>query len=231
MEGSLYKLKKGMTGTTWKKNWVEVDTAQIRQFPSKGKPSAKEVPKNAFPLSECHLEVSHLRKLCFKIMHKSSSESMVLAVDDDDEYNKWFETLRKNIKSATKAALRAEATRDRGNNGPTGGATADFDDDDIDEDEYGEDGEDVDDESASDANSDEGLTDAERYEKLKLATILSFFAEHNKSKVCIDGLILSVPLNLCFLVSFHVSQFFYPSTNSSLIINVCYCINFAHSYF
>lgn len=93
IEGSLWKLKSSLTGSTWKKHWVSADGDVLRQWHARNKPPATESPKYTFHLRDCTVEDNLVRKYCFKVTEKSTNTSLVFAADDFDTYEKWLKLL------------------------------------------------------------------------------------------------------------------------------------------
>lgn len=89
-EEALWKLKKGLTGSYWKKNWVYADGETLYQWQSTTKPVSGEAPKYSCLLGECKIEESSIRKYAFKITEKTGQESMLFAADDFDSYEAWL---------------------------------------------------------------------------------------------------------------------------------------------
>ncbi len=97
MEGSLYKMKKGITGSNyWKKHWVYADNDYLYQWQSNNKPKG-EAPKYTCCLADCNIEESQVRKFAFKITEKSSKETMTFAAEDFNSYECWLKILFGNI--------------------------------------------------------------------------------------------------------------------------------------
>jgi hypothetical protein len=101
MEGSLWKYKSSLTGSTWKKHWVVCDGQTLSQYHSRTKPAANERPKYVLTLANCSVEDSDLRKLCFKVTEAAKSLTLILAVDDFDTYEKWLKLLVRRGRSST----------------------------------------------------------------------------------------------------------------------------------
>ena len=116
MEGSLWKMKSSLTGTTWKKHWVHADVTTIKQWHSRTKPSANEKPKYVLDLSHCEIEDNQSRKYCFKISDQANRTVLLLAVDDFDEYEKWLKILFHKRNAAAAAAEPSEQSADNENN-------------------------------------------------------------------------------------------------------------------
>ena len=95
VEGSLWKLKTSLTGTTWKKHWVVCDGTKLYQFKSKAKPPANEAPKYTLDVASSTVEYTNVRKFCFKINDSSNNLSLVLAADDFESYEKWLKATMK----------------------------------------------------------------------------------------------------------------------------------------
>ena len=93
MEGSLWKLKSSLTGSTWKKHWVSCDGSEIHQYHSRAKPQASEAPKYKLVLANCTIEDSTARKFCFKVVDLTSNTTLILATDDFDSYEQWLQLL------------------------------------------------------------------------------------------------------------------------------------------
>lgn len=96
MQGSLWKLKKGITGTSWKKHWVLVDESRIAQWPQRTQPTSHELPKYTLNLEKCTIEESQLRKFCFKITERGTKITLILAADDYDSFEHWLRVLFRN---------------------------------------------------------------------------------------------------------------------------------------
>ncbi len=93
-EGSLWKMKKGITGSVyWKRNWVLIDYDHLYQWQTNSKPRNGEAPKYTCQLGDCNIEETQLRKFSFKITEKSAQKSMVFAADDFDTYEAWLRLL------------------------------------------------------------------------------------------------------------------------------------------
>ena len=102
VEGSLWKLKTSLTGTTWKKHWVVCDGTKLYQFKSKTKPPANEAPKYTLDVASSTVEYTNVRKFCFKINDSSNNLSLVLAVDDFETYEKWLKATMKKAPQTIK---------------------------------------------------------------------------------------------------------------------------------
>ena len=102
VEGSLWKLKTSLTGTTWKKHWVVCDGTKLYQFKSKAKPPANEAPKYTLDVASSTVEYTNVRKFCFKINDSSNNLSLVLAVDDFETYEKWLKATMKKAPQTIK---------------------------------------------------------------------------------------------------------------------------------
>ncbi|RYG97075.1 hypothetical protein EON65_53410, partial [archaeon] len=51
IQGLLWKQKKGVGGSTWKKHWVYADNDHFLQWSGKTRPARNETPKYAFKLA------------------------------------------------------------------------------------------------------------------------------------------------------------------------------------
>lgn len=93
VEGSLWKLKSSMTGSSWKKHWVSTDGVKINQWHARLKPPPTEPPKYSLFLKDCQVSDHQGRKYCFKISEKNSNLTLIFAVDDFDSYERWLKIL------------------------------------------------------------------------------------------------------------------------------------------
>lgn len=94
--GSLWKHKKGLTGSYWKKKWVYADHEKVLQWHEKEKSDiAKEsVPQHGFVLRRCKItEEGNLRPYAFKILDNDDGRSMIFAADNISEYENWLNIL------------------------------------------------------------------------------------------------------------------------------------------
>jgi hypothetical protein len=112
IEGSLWKLKGSLTGSTWKKHWVECDGVKVHQYHSRHKPQKSEQPKYTLHLSNCTVEYAQDRKFCFKVIDAASRTALVLAVDDFDTYEQWLKILVKKDTSTVDEASAVQEEED-----------------------------------------------------------------------------------------------------------------------
>jgi hypothetical protein len=91
IQGFLWKLKKGVTGSTWKKNWVYADNLMLLQYGGNSRPTANESPKYSWRIADCHIEPSHIRRFGFEV--STAAETIVFAADDMDSFLKWAKIL------------------------------------------------------------------------------------------------------------------------------------------
>eukprot|EP01039_Chlorochromonas_danica_P003279 gene3279-3596_t len=101
IQGVLWKLKRNVTGVTWKRQWVYADDRQFLQWSGKTRPLRGEKPKYALQVSPSLLiEECNLRKFAFQITDLQNGFEMIFAADDNLSFNKWMKILRKKVNKA-----------------------------------------------------------------------------------------------------------------------------------
>ncbi len=97
IQGVLWKAKKGVAATGWKKHWVYADNFTIRQWSGKTKPAKGEEPKYTMNVNECEIKPSSIRKFAFEVTEKSTGKSMIFAADEGVSYRKWLKILTEKM--------------------------------------------------------------------------------------------------------------------------------------
>jgi hypothetical protein len=92
IQGLLWKLKKGVGGTSWKKHWVYADDDRFLQWSGKSRPTRTDRPKYVFKVASLSIHDSNARKHAFIV--ECLSVSMVFAADDAASFNKWMKILK-----------------------------------------------------------------------------------------------------------------------------------------
>lgn len=97
IQGFLWKYKKGVTGGSWKKNWVYADSTVIAQYGGNQRPLPTEAPKYKWKIADCSIRSSDLRRFAFEVtMHGGGSgvsETAIFAADDSKSFEKWMKIL------------------------------------------------------------------------------------------------------------------------------------------
>jgi hypothetical protein len=94
IQGLLWKYKKGITGGSWKKNWVFANNRLFLQWAGKQRPARHDRPKYELHLSNCTAKsISTSKKYSFEIIDKVSKKSMIFAADDQVSFQRWLGVL------------------------------------------------------------------------------------------------------------------------------------------
>lgn len=92
IQGFLWKYKKGVTGGSWKKNWVYADNTVIAQYGGNQRPLPNEAPKYKWKIADCVIRASDLRRFSFEVSLEGA-EGAIFAADDASSYDKWMKIL------------------------------------------------------------------------------------------------------------------------------------------
>lgn len=93
VQGLLWKCKKGVTGSSWKKNWAFCDGIQFSQYGGNMRPDKNEEPKYSMELVECTIKENDCREYSFEIVDNFTKKSMVFAASDANQFQKWWSIL------------------------------------------------------------------------------------------------------------------------------------------
>lgn len=118
IQGFLWKHKKGVTGGTWKKNWVYADHETILQYSGNQRPLQNETAKYSWKVVNCEIRPSKLRRFAFEIVHRpptepSNQEIIVFAADDGASYQQWMKILVDNRAITERAEPTEEVEEER----------------------------------------------------------------------------------------------------------------------